>query len=58
MDFVLYSIGAQRVKNDCIAFRSFCEEQNIEGWVISLYLILQIVLLFSINVLSNSFFLS
>ncbi|XP_011013541.1 PREDICTED: histidine-containing phosphotransfer protein 1-like isoform X1 [Populus euphratica] len=25
------SIGAQRVKNDCIAFRSFCEEQNIEG---------------------------
>ncbi|KAG6758900.1 hypothetical protein D5086_019177 [Populus alba] len=25
------SIGAQRVKNDCIAFRSFCEEQNVEG---------------------------
>ncbi|KAJ6904050.1 hypothetical protein NC651_021256 [Populus alba x Populus x berolinensis] len=25
------SIGALRVKNDCIAFRNFCEEQNIEG---------------------------
>ncbi|XP_010242577.1 PREDICTED: histidine-containing phosphotransfer protein 1 isoform X2 [Nelumbo nucifera] len=25
------SIGAQRVKNVCIAFRNFCEEQNIEG---------------------------
>ncbi|XP_042021164.1 histidine-containing phosphotransfer protein 1-like isoform X3 [Salvia splendens] len=25
------SIGAQRVKNTCIAFRSFCEEQNVEG---------------------------
>uniref|UniRef100_A0A2P2J5I2 Histidine-containing phosphotransfer protein n=1 Tax=Rhizophora mucronata TaxID=61149 RepID=A0A2P2J5I2_RHIMU len=25
------SIGAQRVKNSCIAFRSFCEEQNIEA---------------------------
>ncbi|KAG5236106.1 histidine-containing phosphotransfer protein [Salix suchowensis] len=25
-------IGAQRVKNDCIAFRSFCEEKNIEGY--------------------------
>ncbi|CAN1149858.1 Histidine-containing phosphotransfer protein 1, partial [Linum perenne] len=25
------SIGAQRVKNACVAFRSFCDEQNIEG---------------------------
>ncbi|KAH6776956.1 histidine-containing phosphotransmitter 1 [Perilla frutescens var. frutescens] len=25
------SIGAQRVKNTCIAFRSFCEEQRVEG---------------------------
>ncbi|KAI5349627.1 hypothetical protein PRUPE_1G145400 [Prunus persica] len=27
------SIGAQRVKNACIAFRNFCEEQNTEGCV-------------------------
>ncbi|XP_028076088.1 histidine-containing phosphotransfer protein 1-like isoform X1 [Camellia sinensis] len=25
------SIGAQRVKNACISFRNFCEEQNIEA---------------------------
>ncbi|KAF8392518.1 hypothetical protein HHK36_022861 [Tetracentron sinense] len=25
------SIGAYRVKNVCIAFRSYCEEQNIQG---------------------------
>ncbi|XP_019181218.1 PREDICTED: histidine-containing phosphotransfer protein 1 [Ipomoea nil] len=25
------SIGAQRVKNVCVAFRNFCEEHNIEG---------------------------
>ncbi|XP_022138555.1 histidine-containing phosphotransfer protein 1 [Momordica charantia] len=25
------SVGAQRIKNVCIAIRSFCEEQNIEG---------------------------
>ncbi|KAL8121681.1 histidine-containing phosphotransfer protein 1-like [Apium graveolens] len=25
------SIGAQRVRNACIAFRSFCEEQNTEA---------------------------
>ncbi|BFG15227.1 histidine-containing phosphotransfer protein 1 [Prunus yedoensis var. nudiflora] len=27
------SIGAQRVKNACIAFRNFCEEQNTEGCI-------------------------
>ncbi|CAB4262820.1 unnamed protein product [Prunus armeniaca] len=27
------SIGAQRVKNACIAFRNFCEEQNTDGCV-------------------------
>lgn len=32
--FVINSIGAQRVKNVCIAMRSFCEEQNIDGWVL------------------------
>ncbi|EOX94879.1 Histidine-containing phosphotransfer factor 5 isoform 3 [Theobroma cacao] len=26
------SIGAVRVKNVCISFRSFCEAQNREGW--------------------------
>ncbi|KAE8076901.1 hypothetical protein FH972_015522 [Carpinus fangiana] len=25
------SVGAQRVKNACVAFRNFCEEQNAEG---------------------------
>nr|XP_016484641.1 PREDICTED: histidine-containing phosphotransfer protein 1-like [Nicotiana tabacum] len=25
------SIGAQRVKNACVAFRNFCEEKNLEG---------------------------
>ncbi|KAL3812754.1 hypothetical protein ACJIZ3_014022 [Penstemon smallii] len=25
------SIGAQRVKNACIAFRNFCDQQNLEG---------------------------
>ncbi|KAK4273511.1 hypothetical protein QN277_021894 [Acacia crassicarpa] len=25
------SIGAQRVQKVCIAFRSYCEEQNVEG---------------------------
>ncbi|KEH36724.1 histidine phosphotransfer protein [Medicago truncatula] len=25
------SIGAQRVKNSCVAFRNFCEEQNIDA---------------------------
>lgn len=25
------SIGAQRVKNACVTFRNFCEEQNIEA---------------------------
>ncbi|KAE8658755.1 Histidine-containing phosphotransfer protein 1 [Hibiscus syriacus] len=25
------SIGAQRVTNACVAFRNFCEVQNIEG---------------------------
>ncbi|XP_055830407.1 histidine-containing phosphotransfer protein 1-like isoform X3 [Solanum dulcamara] len=27
------SIGAQRVKNACMAFKTFCEEKNIEGCV-------------------------
>ncbi|PRQ39012.1 putative signal transduction histidine kinase, phosphotransfer (Hpt) domain-containing protein [Rosa chinensis] len=27
------SVGAQRVKNGCIPFRNFCEEQNIEGCI-------------------------
>lgn len=27
------SIGAQRVKNACMPFKSFCEEKNIEGCV-------------------------
>ncbi|KAE8684144.1 Histidine-containing phosphotransfer protein 1 [Hibiscus syriacus] len=27
------SIGAQRVQKVCIAFRNYCEEQNIEGCV-------------------------
>lgn len=25
------SIGAQRVRNSCIAFRNFCDEQNVEA---------------------------
>ncbi|XP_042048542.1 histidine-containing phosphotransfer protein 1-like [Salvia splendens] len=25
------SIGAQRVKNMCVAFRNFCEEKNLDG---------------------------
>ncbi|XP_062176522.1 histidine-containing phosphotransfer protein 1 [Alnus glutinosa] len=25
------SVGAQRVKNACVAFRNFCEEQSAEG---------------------------
>ncbi|KAG2721607.1 hypothetical protein I3843_02G075600 [Carya illinoinensis] len=25
------SVGAQRVKNACVAFRNCCEEQNVEG---------------------------
>ncbi|PSS14646.1 Histidine-containing phosphotransfer protein [Actinidia chinensis var. chinensis] len=25
------SIGAQRVKNVCVAFKNFCEEKNLEG---------------------------
>lgn len=28
------SIGAQRVKNMCVAFRNFCEEKNLDGWVL------------------------
>uniref|UniRef100_A0A5B7AJV7 Histidine-containing phosphotransfer protein n=1 Tax=Davidia involucrata TaxID=16924 RepID=A0A5B7AJV7_DAVIN len=27
------SIGAQRVKNKCAAFRNYCEEKNLEGCV-------------------------
>ncbi|KAI9099085.1 hypothetical protein K1719_024852 [Acacia pycnantha] len=30
------SIGAQRVQKVCIAFRSYCEEQNVEGCLKSL----------------------
>lgn len=29
--FVVDSIGAQRVKNVCAAFRNFCEAKNFEG---------------------------
>ncbi|XP_059625796.1 histidine-containing phosphotransfer protein 1-like [Cornus florida] len=25
------SVGAQRIKNVCVAFRNYCEEKNIEG---------------------------
>ncbi|KAL3626045.1 peroxiredoxin type-2 [Castilleja foliolosa] len=25
------SVGAQRVKNMCVAFRNFCEEKNLDG---------------------------
>lgn len=39
------SIGAQRVKNTCIAFRSFCEEQNIQGCLRCLQLVKQEYLL-------------
>ena len=31
MGFLVNSVGAQRVKNACVAFRNFCEEQNAEG---------------------------
>ncbi|XP_004293302.1 PREDICTED: histidine-containing phosphotransfer protein 1-like [Fragaria vesca subsp. vesca] len=27
------SVGAQRVKDGCIAFRNYCEEENIEGCI-------------------------
>ena len=30
---IVASIGAQRVKNACIAFRNYCEEQNTDAWV-------------------------
>ncbi|KAK4482238.1 hypothetical protein RD792_009385 [Penstemon davidsonii] len=31
------SIGAHRVKNMCIALRSFCDEKNLDGSHVSLY---------------------
>ncbi|KAK2978564.1 hypothetical protein RJ640_006683, partial [Escallonia rubra] len=33
------SIGAQRVKNACVAFRNYCEEKNVEGCVRCLQLV-------------------
>jgi hypothetical protein len=31
MGFLVNSLGAQRVKNSCVAFRNFSEEQISEG---------------------------
>ncbi|CAA0825504.1 Histidine-containing phosphotransfer protein 5 [Striga hermonthica] len=30
------SIGAQRVKNSCVAFRNFCEQNNLDGCMMCL----------------------
>ncbi|KAF8038176.1 hypothetical protein BT93_B0897 [Corymbia citriodora subsp. variegata] len=35
------SIGAQRVKNACVVFRSFCEEQNLQECMRCLQLVKQ-----------------
>ncbi|KAK8633849.1 hypothetical protein V6N13_014684 [Hibiscus sabdariffa] len=35
------SIGAQRVQKSCIAFRNYCEEQNVEGCLTCLQLVRQ-----------------
>lgn len=54
--FWLDSIGAQRVKNACIAFRNFCDEQNIEAWVTSWNFFPPFSFLFSQKFMNHYFF--